>query len=192
MLTSISGVLLAALESLPKRVNVSDGTHHNMKDVKEELETSVVVRGWLFAAANVVCDVYGAILVKQHAHNLSTWTINFVRFGFASVALFLGLLVMSISKDFKLNFDEKTLKFMQLSREAWVRVFLGTVLATFMAPSISQYALFEIDLSLYSTLLALTPIYGVFLSQITGEKVTKKAWFGSILAFGGVAIMILL
>ncbi|CAN0092259.1 unnamed protein product, partial [Heterosigma akashiwo] len=43
--------------------------------------------GYACAAANVVLDVYGSVLTKQHAAALSTWGINAVRFGAAAALL---------------------------------------------------------------------------------------------------------
>ena len=43
-------------------------------------------RGYAMAVLNVGLDTYGALLTKQHGAGMTTWEINLVRFGFASVS----------------------------------------------------------------------------------------------------------
>ena len=45
--------------------------------------------GWAAAAANVSLDTVGSVLTKIHGSRLTTWEINLIRFGSASLALLL-------------------------------------------------------------------------------------------------------
>jgi drug/metabolite transporter (DMT)-like permease len=155
------------------------------------MPASYAAQGWTWAAVNVFFDVLGSIITKEYATHLSTWSINGIRFGSAAIGLAIGFAVGSI---FRVVHDERTLAAPQgMQRGAWARIWVGTLLATFICPALSQFALFEMDISVYSTLMALTPVHAIICARlVNGEHATAKAVAGSILAFTGVAVMLLL
>jgi drug/metabolite transporter (DMT)-like permease len=54
------------------------------------------ITGYSLALLNVILDAYGSILTKQYGAIFSTWEINLIRFGFASVVMG-AVSVMAIS-----------------------------------------------------------------------------------------------
>lgn len=80
----------------------------------------------------------------------------------------------------------------EMSRIQWVQVALGVMFVTFLCPAMSNYALFQLPLSLCLTLNSLGPVYSIPLVYIMlSERSGWQSIVGSVLAVGGIAIMCL-
>jgi hypothetical protein len=78
----------------------------------------------------------------------------------------------------------------QMSPYQWTSVSVGVLFVTFLCPAMSNYALFELPISLCLTLTSLGPVYSLPLVFILlGEKSGPQGIIGSILAVAGIAIM---
>ena len=77
-----------------------------------------------------------------------------------------------------------------MSRSAWRNVAGGVVLVTFLTPSLSNYALFEIALALALTLGSISPLYSLPLAYFLQKVVpTPRACLGAALAVAGIAVL---
>ena len=72
----------------------------------------------------------------------------------------------------------------------WHKVALGVLFVTFTCPSLSNYALFQIDLGTCLTLTSLGPLFSIPLVYfIRGEIVSQRAIAGATLSVLGIVIM---
>ena len=72
----------------------------------------------------------------------------------------------------------------------WHKVALGVLFVTFTCPSLSNYALFQIDLGTCLTLTSLGPLFSIPLVYLMkGEIVTWRAVAGAILSVAGIMMM---
>ena len=63
----------------------------------------------------------------------------------------------------------------------------ATYLATFACTALQNYAIFQINLATFSTLLSLTPIFALpVVWFVKGERVTLRAVLGTIVAVCGI------
>lgn len=72
----------------------------------------------------------------------------------------------------------------------WLYVSIGVIFVTFLCPAMSNYAIFQLPISLCLTLTSLGPIYSIPLVYIIlGETSGIQSMIGSVLAVSGIAIM---
>ena len=72
----------------------------------------------------------------------------------------------------------------------WHKVALGVLFVTFTCPSLSNYALFQIDLGTCLTLTSLGPLFSIPLVYLMkGEVVSRRAIIGATLSVTGIMIM---
>lgn len=156
--------------------------------------------GYAMAILNVVLDTYGAVLVKQYARGMTVWEINLIRFGFAGVVmLFMSLAlhtrarIVSTDTSAKVVGDNTVPWYAlptNMTRSSWVHVSGGVVLVTFLTPSLSNYALFQIALALALTLGAVSPLYALPISYVLqNHKPTLRACAGAVLAVAGIVVL---
>lgn len=167
--------------------------------------------GYLCAVTNVIFDAYGSLLTKQHGVGMTTWGINLIRFGFAGVTMTIMSSIMrmqhfliqnrnqqnqqehishEITTDISTSTYNNWYKLPSMKYKPWIKVSIGVMLVTFLCPSLSNYALFQIPLALAITLGSLTPLYALFLEcPIKGNKPTLKSFIGSVFAIAGVVIL---
>jgi len=144
-------------------------------------------KGYAFAVINIFLDVYGAVLTRQYGEKMSTWDINTIRFGSASAVLLLAVFLKKIVIVIN-NVQATTASELQsMTYTDWIKIVLGIFLVTYIAPALSQYALFKINLAILITLSSLSPIFSLPIVRILkGEKVSRLAIFGSLLGSLGI------
>lgn len=77
-----------------------------------------------------------------------------------------------------------------MSQRSWIHVIIGVILVTFLAPTLSNYALFRIAVAIAITLGSVGPLYVLPLAYLMQhEKPTNRAVLGSLLAVGGIAML---
>jgi drug/metabolite transporter (DMT)-like permease len=179
----------------------------NMVDPSSAPPVRDLKRGYPYAILNVVLDTYGAILIKQHGTALNVWEINLLRFGFAGVLMLVVSLTLSTSQRFVwftkgTGTDETTvhttttttswyaLPWKEMSWSSWLHVSVSVLLVTFVTPSLSNYALFQIALALALTLGSVGPLYSLPLTYLLQNEVpTFRGVLGAMLAVAGVAVL---
>jgi hypothetical protein len=78
----------------------------------------------------------------------------------------------------------------EMSREQWISVAVGVMFVTFLCPALSNYALFQLPLSVSLTLNSLGPVYSIPLVYLMlHEKSGWQSMVGAVLAVAGIAIM---
>jgi len=78
----------------------------------------------------------------------------------------------------------------QMTRSSWLHVSAGVVLVTFLTPTLSNYALFQIALGLALTLGSTGPLYELPLSYMMQKKVpTMRSLAGAVLAVAGIVVL---
>lgn len=187
IITSSIGILLVSLD----RESHEEGLEANNSTSSTKRSSRQLLQGYCLAAINVILDAVGSLLTKIYGEKMTTWEINFLRFGFASVVmafLCMAMYVMkggvkksalsrssyemvergnpSHAKDVALENVSVDAWYVfptydKMSYEQWGHVVLGILFVTFICPALSNYALFQIPLGICLTLTSLGPIYSV-------------------------------
>jgi drug/metabolite transporter (DMT)-like permease len=199
-----------AVTNMEIAISVQTPLQGSLRETRTNSITSLR-RGYVMAAINVILDTYGSVLTKQYGKNMSTWDISLLRFGFAGIVLLLVSLFMSIrawwdtrgvhtkftlssSSQQRQNVTDHVVTWytlpINMSRMAWFKIVIGVALVTFLAPALSNYALFQIALALALTLGSLGPIYSLPLSWLLQQdQPTMCASIGAALAVAGVIVL---
>jgi hypothetical protein len=70
---------------------------------------------------------------------------------------------------------------------SWTLVVVGVFVTTFLCPTLQNYAIFELPIATYSTLVSLTPIWSLpVVFVLKGERVSARAILGSVAAVIGI------
>jgi drug/metabolite transporter (DMT)-like permease len=78
----------------------------------------------------------------------------------------------------------------EMTRSSWAHVSGGVLLVTFLTPTLSNYALFEIAIALALTLGSVGPLYSLPLAYFLQKEVpTVRAYAGAILAVAGIVVL---
>lgn len=72
-----------------KSFNSECGPPPGSKRENSQARLQRIRQGYLLALCNVCLDSYGFVLTKQYGVNMTTWEINFIRYGFAGFILLL-------------------------------------------------------------------------------------------------------
>ena len=174
--------------------DVSDDVMSDEKGIHKSHFCFRSSRGYVFAVGNVFLDTYGSLLTKQYGIGMSTFAINLIRFGSAGVFMASVTILMIIcqNKNAAASSKQNQAWFLlpRLSVRDWMKICVGVAFVTFLCPSLSNYALFQINLALALTLGSITPFYALFLEwSFYGKKPSLNAFFGVCLTVGGVAIL---
>ena len=131
--------------------------------------------------------MYKCFISKAYAEDLTTWHINFIRFGSAGLQLFGAIgVTLLVSRVKRTNPADWCLP-PKIGRRGWFIMCAGTFFATVCAPALMQYGLFQIDVSVYTTLISLGPVWSLPIGVLTkGHRLTMRACIGSLMAAGGV------
>ena len=149
-------------------------------------------KGFAYACLNVLLDQYSAIMTKQAATPLSSWEINFVRFGGAAATLVLLICLRRIwlAAAGSPVRQGAWYAFPALSRSSLRWVLFGTLSTTFLQPLMTAWALFQIKAAIYGTLTATGPIWSLPVARlIKGERTTKWRVCGAAVAVAGVVVL---
>jgi len=151
--------------------------------------------GYLYSIANVILDSYGFVLTKQFGGAFTSWQIGLVRFGFAGVVLVLISFLMRFLELLKLNkyqIENTWYKLPTMQTTDWSKILIGVLFVTFLCPSLTNYAIFEIPLGLALTLFSIGPLYAIPLVWILkNEGPTFRGIVGGVIAVAGVIILVL-
>jgi drug/metabolite transporter (DMT)-like permease len=78
----------------------------------------------------------------------------------------------------------------EMTRSSWAHVSGGVLLVTFLTPTLSNYALFEIAIALALTLGSVGPLYSLPLAYFLQKEVpTFRAYAGAFLAVAGIVVL---
>jgi drug/metabolite transporter (DMT)-like permease len=78
----------------------------------------------------------------------------------------------------------------EMTRSSWAHVSGGVLLVTFLTPTLSNYALFEIAIALALTLGSVGPLYSLPLAYFLQKEVpTVRAYAGAGLAVAGIVVL---
>jgi drug/metabolite transporter (DMT)-like permease len=184
----------------PERSEQADSVHTPTQGSLREIRTNSVTslrQGYLMAAVNVILDTYGSVLTKQYGINMSTWEISLIRFGFAGVVMLLLSIAMATRARMLEHLKDSRVTKMtwyclpiNMSQMAWFKIVIGVALVTFLAPALSNFALFQIALALALTLGSVGPLYSLpFGWLLQNDKPTICASVGAALAVAGVVVL---
>lgn len=177
-------------ENYSQHDRISGESNRNDKLRQEEL-----LKGWIFAALNVIFDSCGNVITKTFAIHLSSFEVNLVRFGFAGLVLVFVSIFMRLTDSNSNRLNDSSItplwyRLPDLTVLSWLRVSFGVLLVTFLSPSLYIYGLFRIKLGVALTLGALSPLFAVPMEWLLkGYKPTYRAFVGAILSIIGVVIL---
>ena len=78
----------------------------------------------------------------------------------------------------------------EMSSRNWLMVATGVFLVTYVSTALSNYALFQIEIGIQMTLTSISPVYALPVgSLVQGQKVTFRAFVGSVIAVLGIAVL---
>ncbi|GAX16681.1 hypothetical protein FisN_21Hu121 [Fistulifera solaris] len=152
--------------------------------------------GIFMAVLNVLLHTFGALLTKYFGVGMTTWEINLIRFGFSGVVMtiisvsFHFRAFLFSSQEVRLSIDRPWYALPRMNLSQWLHVLTGMVFVSFLAPALSNYAMFQIALALLLTLESLGPLYSlplVFLLQ--GERPSARSGAGAVLAVLGIVLL---
>lgn len=214
-----NGVLLGLLQLLPRSSSgAEDGGEGGSKDGGEggdeggaskaennagsSLPPRVAPRtlliGYTLALTNMVLDVLGATLTRAHGGGATTFEVNALRFGFASLVtacVTLGARLRaasapSVAPEQDTEEPAAWAGLPTLSACEWRRMACGVVLVTFLCPALSNYALFRLPLGAWASLTALGPVYAIPIFYVLrGEGTRLLGVLGAALASCGAALV---
>ena len=156
--------------------------------------------GLFMALSNVVLHTLGATLTKEFGVEMTTWEINFVRFGFSGLCML--LLTVFLQTRYRLSQNQplagattsETQNYgsiptndyptssqhlgtetpwyalPSLSRASWIRVTMGVLFVSFLTPALTNYAMFQIPLALLLTLESIGPLYSLPLAIVLQKE----------------------
>ena len=70
-----------------------------------------------------------------------------------------------------------------------VKIMTGILFVTFICPSLSNFALFQVSLYIALSLGSTTPLFGFLLELILGKQPSFRGFLGAILSVGGVIVL---
>ena len=163
---------------------------------RQRQQTSLeLTYGWFMAALNVVLHTFGAVLTKKFGVGLTTFEINFIRFGFAGIMMAFLSTFLSIHQQRKTVVDTATSNPWYelpkaLSKGFWIRISIGVVFVSFLQPALTNYAMFQISLAMLLTLESIGPLYEIPSAYVMqGIQPTLRASLGAVLAVLGIIIL---
>jgi len=178
-----------------------------------------MARGYCYAVGNVVLDVVGLVITRQHGVGLTTWEINIVRFGFACVvmlcvSLFLhvwhGTVARSVMPRKQDGLGEDLLgsksvvtgglsdqvdkvawyALPRMTRRSWALTSCGVLFVTFLSSALIQFALFIINVGLCATLVSVGPLYVIPIAWLMQQqRPTVRCCLGACLAVSGIVLL---
>ena len=146
-------------------------------------DKEIKIVGILYALGSVFCAVFAAlmsriILVSSTLTPLQTTEIRLVS---ASVFLFLNY-----KKDFLDLFYKKS-----ITKKSHLNLLLSTFLGTNLGILFQQIVFKFLPIGIGWTLLSISPIFALFISNREGDKINKLTIAYSLLSFSGVAITLI-
>lgn len=143
--------------------------------------------GYVLAVAHDFLDILGAVLVKEYGKEMSTWQINLLRFGSAGIEILAFLVALALVFWVLGRPTPAVCEVPELGRRGWAFLCLGILFVTIMAPSLNQYAIFQLNLAVYVTLTSMGPIWALPIGLLVKrERVTVRSALGSLIAVGGI------
>ncbi|GKY97319.1 hypothetical protein MPSEU_000690300 [Mayamaea pseudoterrestris] len=191
---------------------IAASAEQKVSNTKPKRRTAKKMRlGYVLSLLNAGLDTYGAVLTKQYGIGMTVWEISLIRFGFAGLVM-LGLSTIfwlrarllhpqdlstsescprdSINEAVKAATPWYALPIDCMQRSNWIRVTIGVLLVTFVAPSLFNYALFQIALALTLTLTSVGPLYSLPLEYcMQQETPSVRAVAGALLAVSGIVVL---
>jgi drug/metabolite transporter (DMT)-like permease len=160
-----------------------------------------IQHGFFWSVSNVLLHTFGALLTKTYAGGMTTWEINFIRFGFAGLCMLLLSFFMRLRRvlsgsgtfsgtDGAGTKTEEWYELPTIKGSWWIQVSVGVFFVSFLHPALTNYAMFQIALALLLTLESIGPLYSLPLSYILeNEKPTYRACLGALLAVVGIVLL---
>mmetsp|Transcript_15621 Transcript_15621/g.21011 ORF Transcript_15621/g.21011 Transcript_15621/m.21011 type:complete len:353 (-) Transcript_15621:125-1183(-) len=172
----------------------SNAADNNVVDRKNCYWSTQLALGYVFAFFNVLFDVLGSFLTRKYGTQLTTFDINAVRFGSAAVTLAAvgGAAKGFVARDsvWGVRFFGKTDWLAEMPRKSWMLVSAGVLFVTVACPALSNWALFQLPLSVCLCLTSVGPLYAIPMSlYLKKEAVTYRSVFGSVVACAGVVVL---
>jgi drug/metabolite transporter (DMT)-like permease len=159
-------------------------------------------RGYAMAFLSMLMDVAGSVFTKSSAVGLSPFDINAVRFGSASVSLAIWQLLHCRRAAAAGGGGEgegggadgatapASAGRRRMGPGAWLKVGLGVLFCTCLAPTFNNVALFRLPLAVYVTLGSTGPLFSLPIKYLLdGERASAGAVLGAATAVGGVALL---
>ena len=140
---------------------------------------------------NLALDTTGSVLTRRHGLTLTTWQLNFVRFGAGALMTLLGLVAVhawsALARPHAPPPEWAALVPTQPAK-SWVAAGCGCVCTTFLASALANYALFGLPLGIWSAMTSLGPVWSIPVLYLLRREVTSvRGVLGAALAVCGAA-----
>eukprot|EP01043_Picozoa_sp_COSAG02_P009402 COSAG02_NODE_318_length_24799_cov_9.884615_2_plen_327_part_00 len=184
---TVSGVLLVAL----KDDNDEGGGSSSADDEKPEARSQRLRQGYVVAVLSMLMDTCGSVLTRRHGVGLTPFDINAVRFGSASVSLAIWQLYAARGNQGDAPSVEPGRDIRgEMGLSGWVKVLLGILFCTCLAPTLNNVSLFRLPLATAVTLGATGPLFALPITYfVRGERSSPRAAGGAAIAVAGVALL---
>ena len=177
--------------------SVKNESYLEMRKSREQ-SSKEIAYGWTMSFSNVVLHTFGVLITKKFGVGMTTWEINFIRFGFAGVCMLLLSILLHLGSRGTDGLDYDDIGGHQkpwyllpvIGVSSWIRVSAGVVFVSFLQPALTNYAMFQISLALLLTLESIGPLYSLPLSfLLQNESPGFRATIGAVLTVTGIAIL---
>ena len=184
---TVAGVLLVALKDDDSGSGGSGGGGSEVE--KPQASARRLRRGYVVAVLSMLMDTCGSVITRQHGVGLTPFDINAVRFGSASMSLaFWQLCAARGTQSGSAAAGGDTRRAMGVS--GWIKVLLGIVFCTCLAPTLNNLSLFRLPLATAVTLGATGPLFALPITYfVRGERSSPRAIGGAAVAVAGVALL---
>jgi drug/metabolite transporter (DMT)-like permease len=181
------------------------------------LSTQQLLYGTTNAILNVLLHTFGALLTKMFGSDMTTFQINWIRFGFPGLCMVLmsSILVLwdrsrstFVGREVRQRSDATSEVVVPspsryrndpwyciptsgaMSTSSWIHVSLGVAFVSFLCPALNNYAMFQVPLALLLTLESIGPLYSLPLAWLLqGDRPTLRAYIGVVLAVSGIVVL---
>ena len=184
----------------------ADGNDDDHRD-GEIVAPRVLAVGYALALTNMALDVLGATLTRAYGVGATTFEVNALRFGFASLVTAAIMACAHMRSALSTWMSAASTgpagpthcapipapawaRMPTLSAREWRVVALGVVLVTFLCPALSNYALFRLPLGAWASLTALGPVYAIPIFYVLRREGTRPVgMLGAALASYGATLV---
>ena len=150
---------------------------------QKDQSSAINILGILCALGSVLCAVFAALLSRIILISSSLTPLQTTEIRLLSASIFL---VLIFRKDFLNIISNK-----KITKKSHTNLVLSTILGTNFGILFQQIVFKFLPIGIGWTLLSLSPIFALFLSEREGEKINKLTIIYSFLSFLGAAITLI-
>lgn len=144
--------------------------------------------GLILAIIASICQATGVVIahIVLVDHEMEPLWAAFIRLAAALTGLLIAGSFMPNrgTKELVQNIQARA-----FGRKLWVMVFWATIMGTFFGLWLQQISLKYTSAAIAQTLLSTSPLFALAIARIRGEKLSPRAFLGTMVALGGIFLL---